>query len=233
MPLPPRSTPGPDLDPGSDLDPDPGTASLLADAARLLDRPGRRLLGLCGPPAAGKSVLARTLVDGINLRLGTDTAAYLPLDGFHLSNRQLERLGLTDRKGSPPSFDVYGYNALLRRVGADPAPGHDVYAPDYDRELHEPVAARHVIRADVRLVVTEGNYLGLDAPGWREAAELLDELWYVDTPDELRERRLRERHLGNGSSAERTRARVEGNDRPNGELVKASRGRCHRVVSTG
>jgi hypothetical protein len=113
---------------------DEGPDPLIADAARLLDRTGRRLLGLCGPPAAGKSVLARALVDGINLRLGTDTAAYLPLDGFHLSNRQLERLGLTDRKGSPPSFDVYGYNALLRRVGADPAPGHDVYAPDYDRE---------------------------------------------------------------------------------------------------
>jgi len=215
------------------MPPLPTTDPLVADAARLLDRPGRRLLGLCGPPAAGKSVLARALVDGINLRLGTDTAAYLPLDGFHLSNRQLERLGLTDRKGSPPSFDAYGYAALLRRIRAVPPPGHDVYVPDYDRALHEPVAARHVVRPGVRLVLTEGNYLGLDAPGWREAAELLDELWYVDAPDELRERRLRERHQGNGSSAERARSRIEGNDRPNGELVKASRERCGRVVVTG
>ena len=209
----------------------PLTAELLADAARLLDRPGRRLLGLCGPPAAGKSVLARALVDGINLRLGTDTAAYLPLDGFHLSNEQLELLGLTDRKGSPPSFDVHGYTALLRRVGSVPPPGHDVYVPDYDRTLHEPVAARHVVRPGVRLVVTEGNYLGLDAPGWREAADLLDQLWYVDAPDPLRERRLRERHQGNGSSAERARARIEGNDRPNGELVKAARARATRTVT--
>jgi pantothenate kinase len=215
------------------MPPLPTTDPLVADAARLLDRPGRRLLGLCGPPAAGKSVLARALVDGINLRLGTDTAAYLPLDGFHLSNRQLERLGLTDRKGSPPSFDAYGYAALLRRIRAVPPPGHDVYVPDYDRTLHEPVAARHVVRPGVRLVLTEGNYLGLDAPGWREAAELLDELWYVDAPDELRERRLRERHQGNGSSAERARSRIEDNDRPNGELVKASRERCRRVVVTG
>lgn len=205
---------------------------LVADAARLLDRPGRRLLGLCGPPAAGKSTLARTLVNGINVRLGSDTAAYLPLDGFHLSDQQLGRLGLTSRKGSPPSFDVYGYLALLRRVGAVPPPDHDLYAPDYDRKLHEPVAARHAIRPGVRLVVTEGNYLGLDAPGWREAAELLDELWYLDAPDELREQRLRERHLGNGSSADRARDRVERNDRPNGELVKSARGRCTRVIST-
>jgi pantothenate kinase len=213
------------------MPPHSATDSLIADAARLLDRPGRRLLGLCGPPAAGKSALARALVDGINLRLGTDTAAYLPLDGFHLSNIQLERLGLTDRKGSPQSFDVNGYVALLRRLGSVPPPAHEVYAPDYDRALHEPVAARHVVGPDVRLVVTEGNYLALDAPGWRDAAELLDALWYVEAPDGLRERRLRERHLGNRSSEERTRARIEGNDRPNGELVKESRGRCDRVVS--
>ncbi|QMU80662.1 nucleoside/nucleotide kinase family protein [Streptacidiphilus sp. PB12-B1b] len=199
----------------------------------MLDRPGRRLLGLCGPPAAGKSVLARALVDGINLRLGTDTAAYLPLDGFHLSNRQLERLGLADRKGSPPSFDVHGYVALLRRVGGVPPPEHDVYAPDYDRALHEPVAARHVIRPGVRLVVTEGNYLGLDAAGWREAAALLDGLWYLDAPDDLREQRLEERHRGNGSSAERTRSRIADNDRPNGELVKSARSRSHRIISAG
>ena len=209
----------------------PAPEPLIADAARLLDRPGRRLLGLYGPPAAGKSVLARALVDGINLRLGTDTAAYLPLDGFHLSNRQLERLVLTDRKGSPQSFDVHGYVALLTRLITAPPPGHDIYAPDYDRTLHEPVAARHVIRPTVRLLLTEGNYLGLDADGWRDAAALLDELWYVDAPDDLRERRLRQRHLGNGSSAERTRERIAGNDRPNGELVKSARARGDRVVT--
>jgi pantothenate kinase len=198
----------------------------------MLDRPGRRLLGLCGPPAAGKSTLARALVDGINLRLGTDTAALLPLDGFHLSHAQLELLGLADRKGSPPSFDAHGYTALLRRLTTEPLPGHPVYAPDYDRALHEPVAARHVIAPGVRLVVTEGNYLGLDAPVWREAASLLDELWYVDAPDGLRERRLHARHRENGSSVERAGSRVEGNDRPNGELVKAARGRCDRVVSS-
>ena len=203
---------------------------LVADVARLLDRPGRRLLGLCGPPAAGKSTLARALVDGINLRLGTDTAAYLPLDGFHLSNAQLELLGLSDRKGSPPSFDAHGYVALLRRLGTEPLPGHPVYVPDYDRTLHEPVAARHVVLPGVRLVVTEGNYLGLDVPVWQEAAALLDELWYVDAPDALREQRLNARHRHNGSSPERTRSRIEGNDRPNGELVKAARARSDRII---
>ncbi|MFC1441705.1 nucleoside/nucleotide kinase family protein [Streptacidiphilus sp. N1-10] len=195
---------------------------LVDEAVRLLDRPGRRLLGLCGPPGAGKSTLAAALLHGVDARLGPGTAALLPLDGFHLSNAQLERLRLTDRKGSAPSFDVQGYLALLRRVGkGTEAADHDVYAPDYDRLLHEPVAARHVIAPGARLVVTEGNYLGLDLPGWREAAALLDQLWYVEAPDALREQRLGRRHRGNGSSPARARSRVEGNDRPNGDLVKS------------
>lgn len=246
---------------------------LVDDAVALLvrtSRPDRSrvLLGLCGPPAAGKSTLAAALVTGIEARLGAGTAALLPLDGFHLSNAQLQRLGLTDRKGSPPSFDVQGYLALLRRVRGDgrvdgdvdgstrgneiggneaeqhrlrageagrgrsgrgaasgAAVAYDIYAPDYDRALHEPIAARHVITPGVRIVVTEGNYLGLDQPGWREAAALLDQLWYVEAPDGLREERLSDRHQGNGSSAERAGLRVEENDRPNGELVKAARNR--------
>lgn len=198
--------------------------ALIAAAVRLTRDPrpgaaGPALLGLCGPPAAGKSTLAAALVRGVEARLGAGSAALLPLDGFHLSEAQLHRLGLADRKGSPPSFDVQGYLALLRRVRS--APPHDIYVPDYDRSLHEPVAARLVVPTGVRLVVTEGNYLGLDAAGWEQVPDLLDQLWYVDAPEALRERRLAERHRGNGSSAERARGRIEGNDRPNGELVAA------------
>lgn len=68
-------------------------------------RTGRVVLGIAGPPGAGKSTLARALVAEIG-----EGAAYLPLDGFHLSNAQLERLGLSDRKGSEPGFDVWGYS---------------------------------------------------------------------------------------------------------------------------
>lgn len=207
--------------------------ALVTDVLALLAahpaRGGARLvLGLAGPPAAGKSTLARHLVRAVRDRLGTGVAAYVPLDGFHLSNAQLRRLGRLDRKGAPDTFDVRGYSALLRRVVTEA--DHDVFVPDYDRTLHEPVAARHVVPAGTRLVITEGNYLAADAPGWREARRFIDALWYVDAPDAVREARLTARQRAGGKSESASCAWVRDSDRPNGAWVKASRGRCDRVL---
>ncbi|MDT0266468.1 nucleoside/nucleotide kinase family protein [Streptomyces sp. DSM 44915] len=197
---------------------------LAEDARALVPAAGRVVLGLAGPPGAGKSTLARSLVRALG-----EVAAYVPLDGFHLSNDQLDRLGLRTRKGSEPSFDAFGYAALLTRLVAavDREP---VYVPDFDRALDEPVAARHLVPPEARLVVTEGNYLGLDAPGWRAAWSLLDELWYVEVPEAERDARLLARHRRHGRSAAAARAWVDANDVPNARLVEGTRGRCDRVV---
>ncbi|MEE1928154.1 nucleoside/nucleotide kinase family protein [Streptomyces sp. TRM 70351] len=201
--------------------------ALLTAAWRPGGRPdGRRaVLGLAGPPGAGKSTLARALVAGLTARHGAGSAGYVPLDGFHLSNAQLARLGLTARKGAPPTFDVAGYAALLARLTAPPPPGvpAEVYCPDFDRVLDEPVAARHVIGPDVRVVVTEGNYLACDLPGWAAARAHIDELWYVDAPAAVRHTRLVDRHRPGGQDAAAARERVRANDGPNGGLVEASR----------
>ncbi|MFD0347549.1 hypothetical protein ACFQ0M_18870 [Kitasatospora aburaviensis] len=145
--------------------------TLTALALRLLHGPGsnaRTILGLAGPPGAGKSTLARHLVAEVERHEGPGSAAYLPLDGFHLSAAQLDRLGLSHRKGAPATFDAHGYIALLRRVAADRF--QHIYVPDFDRDLDEPVAARHVVAPHARLVITEGNYLAAAEHPWPEAA---------------------------------------------------------------
>ncbi|MGH8795127.1 MAG: nucleoside/nucleotide kinase family protein [Stackebrandtia sp.] len=195
--------------------------TLLDDAVKLTPpRGSRRILAVAGPPAAGKSTLARRLVAGVDARLGADAAGYVPLDGFHLSNAQLDRLDVRGRKGAPFTFDVDGYLELLHRLRRDLS--SPIYVPDYDRVLHEPIAARHVIWPRTRLVVTEGNYLASRDPGWRDVADVADAVWLVDAPDAVREERLMRRHAGGDRPEAEARERTVGNDRPNGEYVRRS-----------
>src|SRR5580692_11225228 len=86
-------------------------ADARARARELVKRSGRALLGLVGPPGAGKSTLAAALLAEF-----ADVAQVVPMDGFHLANVELQRLGRRGRKGAPDTFDSAGYVALLRRL---------------------------------------------------------------------------------------------------------------------
>ena len=189
----------------------------------LIKRSGRTLLGLVGPPGAGKSTLAAALLAEF-----ADVAQGLPMDGFHLANVELERLGRRGRKGAPDTFDGAGYVALLRRLLVQ-ADDEVVYAPEYRREIEEPIAGAIPIHARTQLVITEGNYLLLDDGAWAQVAGLLDEVWYVDVDDAVRLRRLTQRHQQFGRSAEDAAAWVAGTDEPNARLIEASRARASFV----
>ncbi|GAA4432688.1 nucleoside/nucleotide kinase family protein [Actinokineospora soli] len=179
---------------------------LVARASALADR--RRLLGVCGPPGAGKSTLAARLVDALDGR-----AALVGMDGFHLAQRVLDRLGTADRKGAPDTFDADGYVDLLARMRA--RTDKIVYAPLFDRALEEPIACAVPVPDDVPLVVTEGNYLLL----WPRARALLDEVWYVDPGEDVRRERLARRHVDHGRTPEQAWERTLGSDERNAELI--------------
>ena len=103
------------------------------------------------------------------------------MDGFHLAGAELVRLGRQNRKGAPDTFDAAGFTALLRRLRAPD--GEVVYAPEFRREIEEPIAGALAVAPDVPLVVTEGNYLLLGDGPWGPVRGLLDEAWYVMAPD--------------------------------------------------
>ncbi|MFE7126396.1 nucleoside/nucleotide kinase family protein [Streptomyces sp. NPDC057617] len=191
-------------------------------------RPGfgrRRILGIAGPPGAGKSTLAARLVE----RLG-GLAVLVPMDGFHLAQTELRRLGRENRKGAPDTFDAAGYTALLARLRA-PEPGTVVYAPAFDRSLEEPVAGSIAVPPEVPLVITEGNYLLHDEGPWAPVRTLLDEVWYLDLDPVVRVARLVDRHVHHGKDRPYAERWVTDSDEPNARLVARGRPRADFVVA--
>lgn len=198
-------------------------AALLRRARSLVPEHGRRILGIAGPPGAGKSTIAQHLADALGA-----IAVLVPMDGFHLAQSELERLGRASRKGAPDTFDAPGYLALLDRLRRPT--GDVVYAPVFRRDLEEPIAGAIAVTPEHRLVVTEGNYLLLDEPPFAGVASLLDESWYLELDDETRRSRLLARHLAFGRRRDGAEAFVYGSDEQNARRVATSKARADLVV---
>lgn len=196
---------------------------LLARLERLAASGERALVGIAGPPGAGKSSLAAELAG----RLG-GRAVLAPMDGFHLSDRLLGELGLADRKGAPETFDADGFVALLRRLRA--RTDKVVYAPLFRRELELAEAGAVAIPQEAPLVITEGNYLLCDGP-FGEVRSLLDLTVFLHVAPEERRRRLLARHICFGRSAEEAEAWVERTDEPNARLVEPTSPRADVVLA--
>jgi pantothenate kinase len=197
--------------------------ALLARARRLAAGGGRRILGVAGPPGGGKSTIAAAVVAALQ-----DAAVLVPMDGFHLAQAELVRLGRRDRMGAPDTFDAGGYAALLRRLRDQTE--EVVYAPEFRREIEEPIAGAIAVGRSVPLVVTEGNYLLLDTGLWAGVRTLLDEVWYVEMDEETRVAWLIQRHIDYGKAPEAAREWVLRSDQANAEVVAATRERADVVV---
>ena len=179
----------------------------------------RRIIGIVGAPGSGKSTLAARLADD-----DPDHTIVVPMDGFHLAQVELERLGRADRKGAPDTFDAHGYADLLERIRS--TSDRIVYAPAFDRHLEEPIANAIAVEPNHRRVIAEGNYLLLDRGGWERVAPLLDECRFLDIDDELRRERLIARHVEHGRTAADAEAWVRAVDEPNAALIHAMRHRA-------
>jgi pantothenate kinase len=206
------------------------TFDTLVDRARALVSDGRRaVLGIAGAPAAGKTTLAEQLLAALGptpppgLPAG-DWVAHVPMDGFHLADVELVRLGLRDRKGAPETFDDLGYAALLRRFHEDR--DDVIYAPGFERVIEQPIAGSIPVRRDARLIISEGNYLLL----WEALRPLLTEVWYADLDQSSRLRRLIDRHMRFGKPEPAAVEWATGTDERNALVIAATRERADLIV---
>jgi pantothenate kinase len=203
-----------------------GVEQALARANEITKKTDKRvIIGVVGKPGAGKSTLTSYLID----HLPKNSVSLVPMDGYHLSNQQLSRLDLANKKGAFNTFDADGYIALLKRINNEF--DKDIYFPVFHREIEESYSADGVVPARTKLILTEGNYLLFDQAGWENVISELTETWYINIEDKLRIDRLVKRHEFYGKSKEAAIAWANGSDETNAKIVEATSIRADVVIN--
>lgn len=191
-------------------------AAVMDLIARTAARPGsRKMIGIAGPPASGKSTLAAAVVERLNLEQSS-RAVLIPMDGFHMDNAALDRSGLRSVKGAPQTFEVAAFIATLRALRPEGATGA---IPVFDREQDRTIVDARDVVGTVEILVVEGNYLLLTEAPWSGVGALLDASVALMPPMATLERRLIARWLSYGLPHELAYRKTHENDLKNARRV--------------
>ncbi len=174
----------------------------------------RFMVAIAGAPGSGKSTLAHNLCGELK-RLG-ETAIVVPMDGFHFDDAVLNARGHRPRKGAPFTFDVRGFEALLKRIKAREP---EVAIAVFDRTMELSRAAADIVDEKAKFVLVEGNYLLLCEEPWGRLRPLFDFAVFISVPRDELERRLIRRWLDHGFDMDYARNWVASNDLLNIDAV--------------
>ncbi|KAF3778398.1 putative uridine kinase [Nymphaea thermarum] len=200
------------------------------------------IVGLAGPPGAGKSTLANEVVRRLNMICpqkapsfdglveASNFATVVPMDGFHLYRSQLDAMEDPDeahaRRGAPWTFDPVRLLECLTTLKEKGS----VYVPSFDHGVGDPVEDDIFVGMKQKLVIVEGNYLLLADGVWKDISRVFDEKWFIDIDIEKSMKRVVNRHIATGKAPDVAKWRVEYNDRPNAELIMKSKKNADLVI---
>lgn len=204
----------------------------MADVRKLAEsirekagRSGRFMVAIAGPPASGKSTLSAQLRDELNA-MG-EAAIVVPMDGYHFDDVILKARGHYARKGAPFTFDVAGFESLLKRIRSGEP---DIAIPVFDRTIELSRNAADIVESKSRIILVEGNYLLLDKAPWNRLRPLFDYTIFLDVPLDELERRSIQRWLDHGFDRDYAVNRASSNDIPNVKEVIASSSKADLTV---
>lgn len=109
------------------------------------------IIGIAGSVAAGKSTTARVLQKLLSMTPEKPNVALVTTDGFLLSNEELEKRGITNRKGFPESYDA---KKLLAFLTSAKSGKKELEAPVYSHLYYDviPGEVEKIIEPDILIV---------------------------------------------------------------------------------
>ena len=176
----------------------------------------RVILAIAGPPASGKSTLAKNISEYFNLKQKS-FASIVPMDGFHYDDTYLIPAGLRDKKGAIQTFDFGGFYHTVKRLYDRNE--KEVAVPIFDRKIEIARAGARIINSDIPLIIVEGNYLLIDLYPWSQLRSFFDVKVFLNVPKIIVRERLINRWKHYKIPSDEINKKLEKNDLPNAELI--------------
>lgn len=180
----------------------------------------RYLISLAGVPGAGKTTFANKMAAELTKEVALTMV--LSQDGFHLYRSELLSMSNAEeairRRGAPFTFNSTAFVKLVSQLKDKDT---TVKAPSFDHSLKDPVEEDIVIDSSVEIVIIEGNYTSLKDPGWNDISSVVDDTWFISTPESIIRSRIIKRHLEAGIAKTEQEAieRADGSDLQNAKYI--------------